>query len=57
MLTCAAQKVESELPEAIKISPNVAKQIMTRNPSARPQRSSILASGMYTAADMALETM
>ena len=42
---------------AIIIKPMVANPTMTANPSARPQRSSSFASGMYNAAVILLETM
>lgn len=57
VLTWAAQKVGKLWHTAIKIKPKVANMVMTRKPSARPQRSKIFAKGIYTAADMALATI
>lgn len=55
--TYAAQKVGRLWQTAMRMSPNVARQVMMRNPSALPQTSIIFDKGMKQAADMASATM
>ena len=57
VLTCAAQNVARLLDVAMRTTPSVEKPTIRRNPSARPQISSSLAIGIYTADVMAFDTI